>query len=277
MNDDRATPVTPLRSLHNYRVAEGNPDVRGWDVLGADGKKIGEVDDLLVDTEGLRVLYLDVTVGLDALPEQQAPENLEADGVLTTPGLPPLGGPFTAEAAMGGLAPLITETVVRSTLSDEENRLTSEHHQGVGTRHVLIPIGNARLDADHDRVLVEGLRADDAAGLPDSNGQNLDRDYETTLRRFFDQTYTPQPERDFYSHDLYDQSRFYAPRRQRTDGVQGEAGMARTAGLEPGDTRGGGSDRAQKITGELDRAVDAPDHNVTRDETEAALPVRGRS
>jgi hypothetical protein len=192
---------------------------------------------------------------------------------------------------MGGLAPLITETVVRSTLSDEENRLTSEHHQGVGTRHVLIPIGNARLDSDHDRVLVERLRADDAAGLPDYNGQNLDREYETTLRRYFDQTYTHQPERDFYSHDLYDQSRFYAPRRQRADRVQGEAGRTRTAGLEPGDTGGGGSDRAsssqtqpssqqassQKITGELDRAVDAPDHNVTRDETEAALPVRGRS
>jgi len=282
MNDDRATPVTPLRSLHDYRVAEGTPDVRGWDVLGADGKKIGEVDDLLVDTQGLRTVYLDVTLSLDALQDQEAPENLEADGAVTTPGLPPLGGPFTAEAAMGGLAPLITETVVRSTLSDEENRLTAEHHQGVGTRHVLIPIGNAQLDPDHDRVHVEGLRADDAAGLPDYSGQNLDREYETTLRRHFDRTYTHEPERDFYSHDLYDESRFYAPRRQRTDHGQPVAGTAaRTAGLEPAGRASSSSDRElsspQRITGELDRAVDAPDHNVTRDEAEAALPGRGRS
>jgi hypothetical protein len=264
--------------------------VRGWDVLGADGKRIGAVDDLLVDTQGMRVLYLDVTVDLDAqnaVQERVEPQNLEADGAVTTPGLPPLGGPFTAEAAMGGLAPLITETVVRSTLSDEENRLTSEHHQGVGTRHVLIPIGNARLDPDRDRVQVEGLRADDAAGLPDYSGQNLDREYETTLRRYFDRTYTPEPERDFYSHDLYDQNRFYTPRRQRTEGGQPAADAARAAGLEPGGGTSSSFDResssqsssqpSQRITGELDRAVDAPDHNVTRDETEAVLPVRGRS
>ena len=247
-------------------------------MLGSDGRKMGEVDELLVDTQGLRVRYLDVTLDLDAIQERGA-EPAAGAAPAVAPGLTPYGGPLSATSAMGGLAPLITETVVRTTLSDEENRLTSEHHHGPGTRHVLIPIGNAQLDPDHDRILVMGLSAASAAGLPEYHGQDLDREYETTLLRHFDQTYSPAPERDFYAHDLYDESRFYAPRRQRIDPGHALAGTARAAGLEPGDATHHHADResTQKITGELDRAVDAPDHNVTRDHAEAALPGRGRS
>jgi hypothetical protein len=298
MNDDRAdlqrdrtptgnldaavpgTPVTPLRSLHNFKVAEGDPDVRGWDVLGADGRKMGEVDELLVDTRGLRVRYLDVTLDLEAIQERgaAAAETVGAGAApAVAPGLTPYGGPLSATSAMGGLAPMITETVVRTTLSDEENRLTSEHHHGPGTRHVLIPIGNARLDPEHDRILVMGLSAASAAGLPEYHGQDLDREYETTLLRQFDQTYSPSPERDFYAHEIYDDSRFYAPRRQRA-GRGPET--ARTAGLEPQGTARGdrGIDRPidRELTGELDRAVDAPGHNVTED-ADAALSGRRRS
>jgi hypothetical protein len=301
MNDDRAdlqrdrtptgdldaavpgTPVTPLRSLHNFRIAEGDPDVRGWNVLGADGRKIGEVDELLVDTQGLRVRYLDVTLDLESIQERgdetsEPSETLDAGAApALAPGIPPYGSPLSATSAMGGLAPLITETVVRTTLSDEENRLTAEHHHGPGTRHVLIPIGNARLDPEHDRILVMGLSAASAAGLPEYNGQDLDREYETTLLRQFDRTYSPAPERDFYAHDLYDESRFYGPRRQRAGSGQPAASPSRTAGLEPGGATRGSEDRIDRgITGELDRAVDAPDHNVTED-SDAALPGRGRS
>ena len=292
MNDDRAdlhldrTPtgrldealpgpsVTPLSRLHNFRISEGDPDVRGWEVLGTDGRMIGTVDDLLVDTEALRVRYLAVNLdsGLfgDGLFGEESgesgtarleapPRQAEADGVST--GVPPYGTPLSATAAMGGLGPLVTETVVRDGLSDAENRLTEDRHQGFDSRHILIPIGNARLDPDQDRILVQGLSAAMAAGLPDYTGEDFDRSYETGLRGRFDSSYTPAPDRgDFYAHDLYDQDRFYSPRR--------------VAGLEPG--RGStGPDR--EITGELDRAVDAPDHNQTRDEADAVLPGRGRS
>lgn len=284
---DEALPgpsVTPLSRLHNYRISEGDPDVRGWEVFGADGRQIGTVDDLLVDTEALRVRYLDVHLDSSLFGEQggtgdtggtarlENPANqTEADGVST--GVEPYGTPLSATTAMGGLGPLVTETLVRSTLSDEENRLTEDRGRGYGTRHVLIPIGNARLDPDHDRILVQGMPAAMATGLPDYNGQDLDRGYETGLRGRFDQGYTPAPDRDFYAHELYDPDRFYGSRRANPD-------AARAAGLEPG--RGTASpDRPiiREITGELDRAVHAPDHNQTRDDVdaEAALPVRGRS
>jgi hypothetical protein len=252
--------------------------VRGWDVFGADGKKIGQVDDLLVDTQDMRVRYLNVTLDLDTVQEREG----AAAGTAGTADIAG-AGTLSATSAMGGLAPLINETVVRTTLSDEENRLTGEHHYGPGTRHVLIPIGNARLDSERDRIVVERLHSSDAAGLPDYDGQDLDREYETTLLRRFDQTYAPTPERDFYAHDLYDESRFYAPRRHRTApgqtaGQTAAASPARTAGLETGSAaQESTGESIPRITGELDRAVDAPDHNVTRNDAEAALPVRGRS
>lgn len=51
----------------DFKVADGYPDVRGWDVKTSDGQKIGEVDDLLVDTAAKRVRYLEVKVSKKAL------------------------------------------------------------------------------------------------------------------------------------------------------------------------------------------------------------------
>ncbi|HEY9898077.1 MAG TPA: DUF2382 domain-containing protein [Pantanalinema sp.] len=40
-----------LQDLPDYHVAEGEPDIRGWAVSDRLGKKVGEIDSLLVDTE----------------------------------------------------------------------------------------------------------------------------------------------------------------------------------------------------------------------------------
>ena len=45
-----------------FDVAEGYPDIRGWDVVSRDGQKLGKVDDLVVSTSQMRVLYIDVDV-----------------------------------------------------------------------------------------------------------------------------------------------------------------------------------------------------------------------
>jgi uncharacterized protein (TIGR02271 family) len=41
-----------------WEVAEGEPDVRGWDVVTADQRKIGEVEDLLADPSAQKVRYI---------------------------------------------------------------------------------------------------------------------------------------------------------------------------------------------------------------------------
>ena len=116
--------VVPLGQLDDYKVAEGDPDVRGWEVMASDGRKIGEVDELLVDTNAMKVRYLDVDV---------------EDGVI-----------------------------------------------GDGMdRHVLIPIGYARLEQERDRVMVDGLASADLHALPAYDQGPLTRDFESSVRDSF--------------------------------------------------------------------------------------------
>jgi len=61
-NRTSAPALIPLSKAEGYRVAENNEDVRGWDVRGNDGEKIGKVNDLLIDTGVDKVKYLEVKV-----------------------------------------------------------------------------------------------------------------------------------------------------------------------------------------------------------------------
>lgn len=51
-----------LNELSDYKVASDDPDVRGWEVRDANNKVIGKVENLLVNKEAKRVVYLDVEV-----------------------------------------------------------------------------------------------------------------------------------------------------------------------------------------------------------------------
>ena len=55
-----------LNDLDEYKVADGYPDPRGWDVKTADGQTVGTVDDLIVDTAAMRVRYVSVEVNRSA-------------------------------------------------------------------------------------------------------------------------------------------------------------------------------------------------------------------
>ena len=46
--------MRPLAELPTLRVAERARDVRGWEVRGHDGRRLGTVADLLVDIDQLR-------------------------------------------------------------------------------------------------------------------------------------------------------------------------------------------------------------------------------
>ena len=144
--------VAPLDELDDYEVAEGDPDVRGWEVFGSDGQRIGRVDELLVDVVARKVRYLDVEIG--------------------------------AESDAGGRT------------------------------HVLVPIGYARLEHD-DHVIIDGLTRASVASVPVYSPGSLTPDDETRLRTHFDRDYAAgtASSADFYAHDLYDESRFYAGRR----------------------------------------------------------------
>src|SRR5690349_4898613 len=52
--------LVSLRELDDYHVAEGDADVRGWEVRTVSGRELGKVSDLLVDTDAAEVVMLDI-------------------------------------------------------------------------------------------------------------------------------------------------------------------------------------------------------------------------
>ena len=60
MTNEPMDRVVPLNSLDGWKVADGEPDIRGWEVLSSEGTRVGKVDELLVDTSANKVRYVDV-------------------------------------------------------------------------------------------------------------------------------------------------------------------------------------------------------------------------
>jgi len=52
--------MTRLSAMRDFRVADNDPDPRGWQVVTEEGTKIGRVRDLIVDRAALKVHYLEV-------------------------------------------------------------------------------------------------------------------------------------------------------------------------------------------------------------------------
>lgn len=151
--DDALDRVVPLDQLKDFEIAEGDPDIRGWEVHSADGRRIGQVDDLLVDRLAMKVRYLDID------------------------------------------------------LEDEVDPAGED-------RHILVPIGYARLDEEEDRVMVDSLTRADLAAMPLYDHAPMTREYETTLRSRYGREEIDRDEaEDFYASDLYDSDRFYGRRR----------------------------------------------------------------
>ncbi len=62
---DTGVDLKRYSDLDDVEIAEGDPDVRGWDVVAADGHELGEVKDLIVDTGAMKVRYLETELDRD--------------------------------------------------------------------------------------------------------------------------------------------------------------------------------------------------------------------
>ncbi len=63
--------LVPLDELGREALADGERDVRGWEVMAADGTRVGEVDTVLVDAQAGRIRYLDVDVAAYLSPGRE--------------------------------------------------------------------------------------------------------------------------------------------------------------------------------------------------------------
>lgn len=123
VTSSRATRLARLDELDGYSVAEGEPDIRGWDVKTRAGQNVGEVKELIVDVDAMKARYLDVKLDRKAV----------------------------------GLAE---------------------------DRHVLLPIGTARLDDDHDDVLIHES-ANELRDAPPYDQKEFTPDYERRVTEWY--------------------------------------------------------------------------------------------
>ena len=58
-NADEHARFVHLKDSNDLKVADGEPDIRGWDLQTTDGMTIGKVVDLIVDTSLMKVRYIE--------------------------------------------------------------------------------------------------------------------------------------------------------------------------------------------------------------------------
>jgi hypothetical protein len=61
----QARELRRMSELGNWKVVDGEPDIRDWPVYASTGRELGVVDDLLVDVEAGEVVMLDVDLKRD--------------------------------------------------------------------------------------------------------------------------------------------------------------------------------------------------------------------
>jgi hypothetical protein len=158
-------------SLRSFR---GSSDARGWAVLGADGQKVGEVVDLLEDSEnGSR--FLEVSLDETTLEQNLSPGR---QGQITA-------GTYPADPNRPGSRPQadVDPTVGESELTAFQNTGARQHsgeppgavprdddrRGGTGRLEhprVLIPWDAVRLKETDEQVVLKTLRGVDLADLP---------------------------------------------------------------------------------------------------------------
>ena len=68
-HNDRDRHLFRLGELDDWKVADEDPDVRGWKVVDRNGLKLGTIEELIVDRDREKVRYLDIAPGRDRVNE----------------------------------------------------------------------------------------------------------------------------------------------------------------------------------------------------------------
>jgi len=160
----------------DYEIADGEPDIRGWDVKDAAGRRIGEVDELIFDEQSRKVRYMVVDLDNNDL-------DLDDRDVLVPIGL--------AELRDNG-DDVILNNVTADQLRalpeyDDDNEITADHESTI--RRVFGGVGGAALTG---------------AGAATGTALTSDTDVDTTRDR----------DTDFYNHEHFNDENLYRNRRQ---------------------------------------------------------------
>ena len=65
MNENNRTTYLEELSKSDYEIADHQPDITGWEILDSLGNEIGEVEDLIFDSNARKVRYIVAYIELD--------------------------------------------------------------------------------------------------------------------------------------------------------------------------------------------------------------------
>ncbi|MCW3089064.1 MAG: hypothetical protein JWP81_133 [Ferruginibacter sp.] len=115
----------------DFEIADGQPDIRGWDVKDSSGKQLGEVDELIFDYQSRKVRYL--VVDLD-----KNEYDLEDKDVLV-----PVGIAELHEKDDDVILPGVTPEQLRALPEYDEDRFDTEHEASI--RNVFGGLGGTAI------------------------------------------------------------------------------------------------------------------------------------
>jgi uncharacterized protein (TIGR02271 family) len=136
-----------LNELVDYRVSAEDPDPRGWTVVDQSAQPLGRVDDLIVDTDAMKVRYLEVDLagmgsGRARIPTERVDVDRERQRVVLAGDRTDLAS-FVAAQATAERAGTVESadtidrppTATAANRADDGGRLTvAEEELRVGTR-----------------------------------------------------------------------------------------------------------------------------------------------
>jgi uncharacterized protein (TIGR02271 family) len=131
----------------DFKIVKGEPNIKGWDVKNESGQKIGEVDELIFDTQSRKVRYIVVDLEGNVF-------DLDTRDVLV-----PIGIAQLHEKDDDVILPGVTAEQLKSLPAYDEDQLDSGMETTI--RNVFAGVGAAGL----------------AGGAIASGGDDLDRDF----------------------------------------------------------------------------------------------------
>ncbi len=167
----------PIDELKDYRIASGEPDVRGWEVRTLNGREVGEVEDLLIDPARGEVVMLEVDLDRSgrhvSVPLRSVQLDRERNYIIVDSG------------DLGSDTADVFDARTRDRMTDEDRRNMDEDVRDARTRDVRY--GLADRDERDDRLeeqrLDREVRAADRDIDPDRADESQPVVEEVVVRR----------------------------------------------------------------------------------------------
>ncbi len=135
-----------LDELSDYKIASNYSDVRGWKIVDADNHTIGKIDNLWVNKDMQRVVYLDVKLDKGLIDDDNRNE-------------------------------------VHDVIANDNGK---EFIYKEGDSHIIIPIGSVNINKDTKIVMANNIGYDTFRNTSRYNRpDNFDRDYERRVMKSY--------------------------------------------------------------------------------------------